>query len=151
MRSITLLAAALLLCSCTPPTGYPGSKTSQVAEPPVQRERFAYLTRTADVAVTCTAGADCAEKWDRALQWVAKHSVYSIKTHTESEIATNGPIDPTTDSAFTVTKSAQDGNSSVINFSSSCGQAPACVPTTLENKAAFNSFVLYGTETPGTT
>jgi len=137
-------ATVLALAACTPPTHYADAKPGQLAEPPVQRERLAYLERTADEPVTCTGGPDCASKWARAREWVTKHSSYSIKTNTDSEIATNGPLEPTTDSAFTVTKVALDATTTAIRFASTCGKTSPCVPSTLELGSSFNNFVMYG-------
>lgn len=146
MKKIALLsacaAAILTLPACTP--------KPMAAEPPAQRARQAYLARTADTPITCTVGPDCTQKWARALEWVTRHSVYSIKTSAPSEIATNGPIEPTTDSAFTVTMTPQDTSTSAIHFSSTCGSqaqqttAAQCTPTSLELASGFNNYVLYG-------
>jgi hypothetical protein len=146
---ILICAAAILLSSCTPPTKYAEVHPGQTPEPPVQRERQAYLKQSAQEPVTCSMGADCNEKWARALQWVNMHSQYSVKTSTDSEIMTYGPIEPTTDAAFTITKTPQDSNTSNISFSSTCGMAggkPApCVPTSLELNSEFKDYLLTGT------
>jgi hypothetical protein len=134
--ALTCVIAVSMLTACT--------ASPIPAEPPVQRERIAYLKQAASIPVTCTAGADCTLKWERAHQWVAIHSVYGIKTDTDSELTTNGPVDPATDSAFTIKKTPQDSNTVSITFASSCGKTPVCSPSALELKAGFNHFVMYG-------
>ncbi len=151
MRPATFLGltAALFLAPCTPPSQYPVAKNGDQAvtpQPPVQRQRQSYLARTAQQPVACTMGSDCNEKWSRALQWVSAHSRYSIKTSTESEIATYGPIEPTTDAAFDITRSGLDATTMAIRFSATCGQNAACVPTTLELNAEFKSYLLTGSD-----
>jgi hypothetical protein len=127
--------ALVSLAACTP--------APIPAQPPVQREQHAALEAAAHQDVTCTAGADCDEKWMRAEVWVKKNSSYSLKQDSDSIIETAGPITPTTDSAFTVTKTTDDKKTYTIHFTSSCGPN-ACVPTSLELKASFKKFVMYG-------
>ncbi len=139
MKSVILVSCLLAvwtLAGCTP--------APINAQPPVQRERAAYLKQTGSIPLTCTVGADCTTKWTRAQQWVLQHSSYSVKTNTDSEISTLGPVEPTTDSAFTVTQSPQDATTHSINFSSTCGSTPICSPTTPELESSFKNFVLYG-------
>lgn len=137
MKSPTLVASAMLLAAlqaCTP--------APMTAQTPVQRERLAYLNQTSEIPVTCTAGMDCAEKWRRALEWINVHSTYSIKSSTNSEIVTNEPAGPTTDSAFIVSRSPETAEEYIINFSSSCGKAQDCVPSSLVLHSEFNNFLL---------
>lgn len=131
--------STLIACMATLATLQACQPAPMEAKPPVQRERLSYLKQTGSVPITCSVGTDCDTKWARALEWVTKHSVYSVRIATDSEIITNGPIEPTTDSAFTVTK--QGG---VINFSSSCGATPVCSPTALEVRSQFTNYVMYG-------
>lgn len=139
------LAAGLMLAACTPPTQYAAAKPDLPAQPPVQRERHAYLERMAQAPVTCTNGTDCDQKWARALAWVNQHSSYSIKTSTDIEIATNGPIEPTTDAAFTITRGAgANANTTAIYFSCTCGKDARCSPTVLELATSFNNYVTNG-------
>jgi hypothetical protein len=69
--------------------------------------------------------------------------MYSIVTDTPGLIKTAGPIEPTTDSAFTVTRIPQ-GAGAVIRFESDCGRQLACVPGPLELRANFARFVMSG-------
>ena len=134
---ITCLSVLLALGACT-------AKPIPGAQPPGQREHLAYLKKTAAAPLTCRVGADCSEKWARAVAWVTAHSTYSIKTSTNNEITTAGPIEPTTDSAFHVTRTVVDANISAINFSSTCGENALCSPMTLELSTSFHNFVMYG-------
>lgn len=142
--ALIFATAVCMLAACTPPTQYAENKEGNPVQPPVQRERMAYLHKTSTAPITCTVGADCAQKWARAQSWVQSHSSYSIKTSTDSEIATSGPIEPTTDSAFTVHKTAGTAGDATIEFSSSCGKAMFCTPTTLELEASFHNYVMHG-------
>jgi hypothetical protein len=157
MRSASLFAcaAAILLCSCTPPTQYPApakkaiAQTNVPAQPPVQRERLAYLAGSAQDPVACTTGADCTEKWSRALSWVFAHSQYSVKTSTESEITTYGPIEPTTDAGYSITKTSEGPTAQAIHFGATCGDKAACVPTVLEQQADFKNYLVTGVRQGG--
>ncbi len=128
-------ACGLLMQACT--------ASVMPAHPPVERAQRAALTATASQPVTCKTGADCEEKWERALTWVKKNSTYSIKTMNDTLIQTAGPIEPTTDAAFTVTRAATPQGAR-LDFHGDCGAGASCVPTTLELAASFNRYVMYG-------
>ncbi len=139
-------AAVLLLTACTPPTQYPiGKNGDQVPQPPVQRARQAYLQQTAGNPVICTMGEDCNNKWQKALTWVRAHAQYSIRTNSDTEITTYGPIEPTTDAGFTITRTQNDATSMAIHFTATCGKN-ACVPPALELESEFKNYLLTSTD-----
>lgn len=135
-----LCLLALLATACTATL----SSKPVPPQPPAQRAQYAALVQEASISVACADGDDCNSKWKRAGQWVAQNSVYRTNTSTDSEIRTDGPLEPTTDSAFTITKTEATGGASVIYFSSTCGKTTPCVPSALELKASFKRYVLKG-------
>ena len=134
---LSFIGAAMLLSSCD-------AKPLPEAKPPVQRERIAYLQKTAAQPVSCTSGADCSAKWALAHDWVLKHSVYSIKNDTNTEISTNGPLEPTTDAAFRITREPAESGNERITFWASCGDGAFCTPTILELASSFHNAVMFG-------
>ena len=128
---------ATILASCI-------AKPIPGAQPPVQRAQLAYMRKTSATPIECSVGADCSQKWARAGAWVTQHTTYAIKTSTNNEITTAGPIEPTTDAAYQVIRTQVDANTSTINFSATCGDKARCSPTVLEQNTAFHNYVMYG-------
>jgi hypothetical protein len=94
-------------------------------------------------AITCKLGPDCDAKWSRAVSWITTNSSYKIKTQTADIVQTMGPTDSSPNSAFTVTKVAQNtGGLYEITFAGGCDNWIGCIPTVSESRARFTAFVL---------
>jgi hypothetical protein len=91
--------------------------------------------------LTCSKGADCEAKWDRALIWVRNNSESKIDTANESMITVRIP--PKSSSAiFTITKDKADPETYTINFRAGCSSMLGCTPSILELKASFVNYVM---------
>ena len=124
---IVLLAAPIALSSCGP------SLT------PAQE---AALQAVASRPVLCRAGNDCEVRWGRALLWVQTYSAYKVRIAGDSMIATVGPWRHDERPAYTITKTANGDGSYTISFQAECDYLFGCVPSLLEAKASFVSFVM---------
>ncbi len=124
---IVLPAALIALSSCGP------SLT------PAQQ---AALQAVASRPVICRAGNDCEVRWGRALQWVETYSAYKVRIAGDSMIATMGPWRHDARPAYTITKTANGDGSYTIGFQAECDNLFGCVPSLLEAKASFISFVM---------
>jgi len=131
-------------------------------------EQHAVLVKEAAQPITCKAGKDCDQKWNRAIGWLSLHSHTKIKTLTDTNIVTNlvvasadntQPVLKTPE--FKVVKTlqkaprkgkAQDkkkmgskkkaGGVYSIMMTSYCEKGFACDPSALELKASFSTFVM---------
>jgi len=106
----------------------------------------AALEQQASRPVTCVAGDDCNEKWNRAIQWVNANSAQKIKTISDNIIQTHDvmPLEERVSyPAFTIIKYADGKNRYVIEYSSACDEFIKCdTPSALELKASFVYFVM---------
>lgn len=105
----------------------------------------AALEQQAKRPVTCKAGKDCEEKWNRAIQWVSQNSAKKIKTLSERMIQTYGVrLDKSRISypAFTIIKYSTGNGDYTVDYSSACDDVIDCRPSGLELKAAFVYFVM---------
>ena len=118
---IVALGAALAGCAATAP------QQAALAPPP---------------AITCKLGPDCDAKWSRAVSWVTTNSSYKIKTQTADIVQTMGPTDSSPNSAFTVTKVAQNSGLYEITYAGGCDNWIGCIPTINESRSRFTTFVL---------
>jgi len=113
--------------------------------PKISPEQQAILQQTANRPVTCVAGKDCDEKWNRAIEWVNTNSQLKIKTISEHLIQTTGiRIDRghTAYPAFTIVKYAKGKNTYIIDYSSACDTITECKPSGLELRASFVYFIM---------
>jgi hypothetical protein len=124
---IVLLAALIALLSCGP------SLT------PAQESA---LRAVASRPVICRAGNDREVRWGRALLWVQTYSAYKVRIAGEAMIATMGPWPGDARPAYTITKTANGDGSYTIRFQAECDNLFGGVPSLLEAKANFVSFVM---------
>jgi hypothetical protein len=121
----------LLLCAC-------GAQTSQ---------RQALLEEAALRPIRCEAGADCESKWNRAREWVTRHSKTGVMIATDKLIEANmmssGDTTPVLKyPEFSVIKSRYENTIYDIKFRSYCDEGFQCSPSGLELRASFAGFVM---------
>jgi len=108
-------------------------------------EQRAILEHSISRPITCKAGNDCKEKWDRTAQWLIDNSTQKIAIRSNSMIQTE-PVYvekyQTSYSAFTLTKRAAGKGNYVIEYSSVCDKQVQCKPSGLALKANFVRFVM---------
>ncbi len=101
--------------------------------------------------LTCSKGADCEEKWARALTWVENNAKTKIQIANETIITTDFPI-YSNNAVISITKVEKDAGIYAINFRASCSAIMGCEPTILELKASFVNHVMKSIDaSPATT
>ncbi len=123
-------AITLVLAACTP-----GMSQQQVA----------FLHELADRPVTCEAGGDCDDKWNRAIEWVNAHSETGIRTINPNLIQTY--LIYTGDKTekypeFSVVKYKKRDDVFTVTFTSYCDYGIPCNPSAIKRRADFVTFVL---------
>ena len=102
------------------------------AHPEYDRQQAIAAERARTVSITCKAGADCARKWARAMQWVSEHSYFKLRVANDSIITTEGPLDSAAysmRSAITVNQLPKSDGTSTFLFKSWCTSMFGCVPS----------------------
>lgn len=95
---------------------------------------------SASRVITCTAGAQCEQRWSRAMQWLQQNSSWKVTTATDMLLTTEGPL-TTEKPAFEVTKAEKDnGRSFQITMRAWCG-AGDCAALIERLHADFYSYV----------
>ncbi len=101
----------------------------EAAKVPLSERQVAKISKKAKPAATCTRGADCAEKWVRARQWVADNSAYPLIHYTDTALITSGPAYASLAVAVVVTLDPPNAdNRQVIRFRAWCGNYFMCFP-----------------------
>jgi S1-C subfamily serine protease len=123
----------------------------------VSRKEMADRTKivaSADRAITCHAGEDCNEKWQRAQQWVSTNTTSEVTAQTDTLIETAGPSGLFDDRlGFTVTqkllkKNAEQQTAGAmpdtyeITLFTHCNNWFGCTPSSLDARADFATFVI---------
>jgi hypothetical protein len=91
----TIKRFCLIVIACLLPAGCMSKK---------EMGKQATLAGSANRLVICQSGADCDEKWSRAVEWVKANSAYGITKQTDSLLETAGPSGMDNHLAFTITK-----------------------------------------------
>lgn len=92
-------------------------------------------------AVTCTRGADCEAKWNRALTWMENNAKAPISIFDDTLISTEIP-DDSSHALLSVTKDETAAGTYIIHFRGHCSSLLGCRPGVLELKASFVNYVL---------
>ena len=100
------------------------------------------LEKTVQRPVTCVAGADCEQKWARALQWLQDNSDLAITTQSDTVLQTaeSPPHSPL--ASFMITKLLAGGDKYEIHYTAQCSNLFGCTPPLLRLKAGFIRFVM---------
>lgn len=118
------LCSALALASCLP--------IALVA-------RLGVESRAREPAV-CASAAECDAAWTRAVDWVAQHCAFEVRTRTDSLVQTEGPrAAPDTAVACRVERVPfQDSDAARLELTPSCGNWFECEPERDYLQAKFN-------------
>lgn len=101
----------------------------EAAKVPLSDRQVAKISKKARPAATCAQGADCAEKWARARQWVADNSAYPLIHFTDTALITSGPARASLAVAVVVTLDPPGADKrQVIRFRAWCGNYFMCFP-----------------------
>lgn len=100
------------------------------------------------VSVSCISEADCAEKWQRADQWIRQHSYWPINRSDHIVIETERPRSRWySRTRYRVVKETTSGTTAVIRMEASCRPSVYCNPNTGQARAAFVRFLKTGEDT----
>lgn len=110
--------------------------------PPPSPQEAAALQAAANRPVTCSSKADCDAKWSMAVQWVQQHSAYKFQSATDLVIQTMGPLPDDPRPAFTVTRINNADGSGSFQFDGGCDNDFGCIPSMLESRASFVTFIM---------
>lgn len=111
------------------------------------QQKHSFLHDQATKAPTCSNATDCAEKWERASQWINANSYWRVKEMSDTRIETKKARSPyASRPMYVVEKLPGGGGSSVIKLHASCLPALNCNPNTTDAKSSFNHFVNTGEE-----
>jgi hypothetical protein len=102
----------------------------------------------ATAPLICQNADECAQFWQRAQDWVARHSAYELQTVTDSLIETAGPEGGSGKLAYEITKVANPDGSATIGFAAHCDSMIGCRPDPWKAGASFKQFVKTGVEPP---
>ena len=127
MKKTIALTTALMLAACAPP---------------MTADQKAALLAASNRPVTCKSGDDCQQKWSRATQWVKQNSAYKFQTISDNLMQTMGPLPDDPSPAYTVTKVSTGKNIYTIELDGGCDNWIGCIPSIVEAKASFASFVM---------
>jgi hypothetical protein len=105
-------------------------------------QQQAALLAQANRPVTCQKGDDCDAKWSLATQWVQQHCAYKFQTISENVIQTMGPLHDDPRPAYTITKVSDGKGVYTFAFDGGCDNIFGCVPSLLEAKASFVTYVI---------
>lgn len=101
----------------------------------------AQWTRDAAGPLSCSKGADCEEKWERALNWVRENADAPIQ-HADDTIITTAIPSYSPSAVVSVTKNKETSETYSINFRAGCSSIFGCEPSILELKASFANYVM---------
>jgi hypothetical protein len=97
------------------------------------------------VSVSCLSEADCAEKWQRADQWIREHSYWPVKRSDHEVIETDRPRSRWySRTRYRVVKDATSGTTAEIRMEASCQPSVYCSPNTEQARTAFVRFLQTG-------
>lgn len=102
----------------------------------------------ATAPLICQNTDQCAQWWQRAQDWVARHSAYELRTVTDSLIETAGPEGGSGKLAYEITKVANRDGSATIGFAAHCDSMIGCRPDPWLAGAGFKQYVKTGVEPP---
>jgi hypothetical protein len=102
----------------------------------------------ATAPLICQNADECAQFWQRAHDWVARHSAYELQTVTDSLIETAGPEGGSGKLAYEITKVGNPDGSATIGFAAHCDSMIGCRPDPWKAGAGFKQFVKTGVEPP---
>ena len=101
------------------------------------------MSSTASVA--CVSETDCIQKWQRADEWVRRHSYWPVKRSDseviETEQARSRQYSRT---YFRVVKETTSNNMAEIRMEAGCLPSVYCSPNTEQARAAFVQYLLTG-------
>lgn len=100
----------------------------------------AYYQGAANSPIYCSGTDDCEVKWGRAILWVSQNSHWKIRNQTDNLITTEGPFD-TVYAAYSINKVPLGKGKYQILMRAGCGNPFGCVPSILQLKADFITFV----------
>jgi hypothetical protein len=97
------------------------------------------------VTVKCVSETDCTEKWQRADQWIRKHSQWPIKRSDNEVIEIERARTRWhTRTYYRVTREATGDTMAKIRMYASCLPSVNCSPNETEARAAFARFLQTG-------
>lgn len=100
----------------------------------------------ATAPLVCQNADECALWWQRAQDWIGRHSAYKLKTVTDSLIETTGPEGGSGKLAYEITKTVNRDGSATIGFAAHCDSMLGCRPNPWKAGADFKRFVKSGVE-----
>jgi hypothetical protein len=96
-------------------------------------------------SVTCTAETDCIQKWQRANEWVHRHSYWPIKRSDDAVIETERARSRWySRTHYRVIKETTSNNMAEIRMEASCQPSAYCSPNTEQARAAFVQYLQTG-------
>jgi hypothetical protein len=131
MKTFVWVVLCALVVGCGE-TNHVSPETMQIATAPL-------ICRNAD---------ECAQWWQRAQDWVARHSAYKLQTLTDSLIETAGPEGGSGKLAYEITKVTNHDGSATIGYAAHCDSMVGCRPDPWKAGAGFKQFVKTGVEPP---
>ena len=106
-------------------------------------EQTSSLSNT--VSVDCISEADCAQKWQRADEWIRRHSYWPIKRSDNEVIESERPRSRWySRTRYRVIKEATSDTTAQIRMEASCQPSVYCSPNTEWARAAFVRFLKTG-------
>ena len=97
------------------------------------------------VSVSCISEKDCAEKWQRADQWIRQHSYWPIKRSDHEVIETDRPRSSGySRTRYRVVKETTSGTTAEIRMEATCLPSLHCSPNTEQSRAAFVQYLQTG-------
>ena len=96
-------------------------------------------------SVVCTSETDCIQKWQRANEWVRRHSYWPIKRSDNEVVETERAHSRLySRTYYRVVKEGKSDASAVIRFEASCLPSVHCNPSTAKAGAAFVRYLQTG-------
>jgi hypothetical protein len=93
-------------------------------------------------SITCAAGPDCEDKWQKAVLWVLKNTSYPIELQTALTVQTEKPEPRDPKPSFSVKRiPGRDGTHEIV-LNGECRSMLGCTPSMAEARAKFAEFVL---------
>jgi hypothetical protein len=130
MRSVAYCVLVLTLLGCI-------NRTSQALDQALIP--YMWVPATADCE-----GADCADMWQRAQVWVAKHSKWKLQTATDVLLQTYSPATADVSYSFNILKEPTGAGRYSIRMGMSCGNIFGCSPSQDQVRRAFIYYVMKG-------
>ena len=100
---------------------------------------------TGTTSVACISETDCAQKWQRADEWIRKHSYWPMKRSDDAVIETERPrFRMYNRTRYRVLKETTSNTMAEIRIEASCQLSVYCSPNTEQARAAFVQYLQTG-------